>query len=195
LTTPASASPDAAQLDGATSVSVRTSLNPSAAPLNPSAPDDLFIHSAAEVFHGALDFGHPCASTSSRTSCGPAHQAPELPIAKHAHLTVFLFVPFGFASAVAHRLRAYSHAMRGLTGKPCRTHSSSGPSPRCSADTWPWVEANLKETDLTHVVPGQPATVVLVMYPDEVWNGMVESISPVTGAEFAILPPQNASGN
>jgi membrane fusion protein (multidrug efflux system) len=33
------------------------------------------------------------------------------------------------------------------------------------------------------------------MYPDEVWNGMVESISPVTGAEFAILPPQNASGN
>jgi membrane fusion protein, multidrug efflux system len=62
-------------------------------------------------------------------------------------------------------------------------------------DTRPWVEANLKETDLTHVVPGQPVRVVLDMYPDEVWEGQVESISPATGAEFAILPPQNASGN
>ena len=63
------------------------------------------------------------------------------------------------------------------------------------ADTRPWVEANLKETDLTYVVPGQSAKVVLDIYPDEVWEGRVESISPATGAEFAILPPQNASGN
>jgi membrane fusion protein (multidrug efflux system) len=56
-------------------------------------------------------------------------------------------------------------------------------------------EANLKETDLTHVVAGQPATVVLDMYPNEVWEGQGDSISPATGAEFAILPPQNASGN
>ncbi len=63
------------------------------------------------------------------------------------------------------------------------------------ADTRPWVEANLKETDLTHVVPGQAAKVVLDIYPDEVWEGQVASISPATGAEFAILPPQNASGN
>jgi membrane fusion protein (multidrug efflux system) len=63
------------------------------------------------------------------------------------------------------------------------------------ADTRPWVEANLKETDLTHVVRGQAVKVVLDIYPDEVWEGRVESISPATGAEFAILPPQNASGN
>lgn len=63
------------------------------------------------------------------------------------------------------------------------------------ANTRPWVEANLKETDLTYVVPGQPATVVLDIYPDEVWEGRVDSVSPATGAEFAILPPQNASGN
>jgi membrane fusion protein (multidrug efflux system) len=63
------------------------------------------------------------------------------------------------------------------------------------ADTRPWVEANLKETDLTNVRPGQSAQVVLDMYPGEVWEGRVESISPATGAEFAILPPQNASGN
>ena len=63
------------------------------------------------------------------------------------------------------------------------------------ANSRPWVEANLKETDLTHVVPGQSAQVVLDIYPDDVWEGRVDSISPATGAEFAILPPQNASGN
>jgi membrane fusion protein (multidrug efflux system) len=61
--------------------------------------------------------------------------------------------------------------------------------------TRPWVEANMKETDLTHVKPGQRASVVLDTYPNVVWEAEVESISPATGAEFAILPPQNASGN
>ena len=63
------------------------------------------------------------------------------------------------------------------------------------SDRRPWVEANFKETDLTNVVVGQKATVVLDIYPDITWDAEVESISPATGAEFAILPPQNASGN
>jgi membrane fusion protein (multidrug efflux system) len=63
------------------------------------------------------------------------------------------------------------------------------------ADTRPWVEANLKETTLTHVREGQEVRVVLDVYPDEVWQGVVTSISPAAGSEFAILPPQNASGN
>jgi len=63
------------------------------------------------------------------------------------------------------------------------------------ADRRPWVEANFKETDLTHVAVGQRATVVLDMHPDLTFEAEVESISPATGAEFAILPPQNASGN
>jgi membrane fusion protein, multidrug efflux system len=63
------------------------------------------------------------------------------------------------------------------------------------ADHRPWVEANFKETDLTNVTIGQRATVVLDIYPDVTWEATVESISPATGAEFAILPPQNASGN
>jgi membrane fusion protein (multidrug efflux system) len=63
------------------------------------------------------------------------------------------------------------------------------------ADRRPWVEANFKETDLTYVTVGQKATVVLDMHPDITWEAEVESISPATGAEFAILPPQNASGN
>ncbi len=58
-----------------------------------------------------------------------------------------------------------------------------------------WVQANLKETQLTHVTEGQTATVVLDAYPDRVLAARIESISPATGAEFALLPPQNASGN
>lgn len=63
------------------------------------------------------------------------------------------------------------------------------------SDSRPWVEANFKETDLTHVRVGQRATVTLDLYPNVTWEAVVESISPATGAEFAILPPQNASGN
>ena len=63
------------------------------------------------------------------------------------------------------------------------------------SDTRPWVEANFKETELTYVRPGQTATIVLDIYPDITWDAEVESISPATGAEFALLPPQNASGN
>jgi len=58
-----------------------------------------------------------------------------------------------------------------------------------------WVEANLKETQLTEVRPGQPAEVVAAALPDVVWRAQVESIARAAGAEFAILPPQNASGN
>lgn len=58
-----------------------------------------------------------------------------------------------------------------------------------------WVEANLKETQLTHLKVGQKATIVLDAYPDRKWSATISSISPSTGAEFAVLPPQNASGN
>src|SRR5262245_16637286 len=63
------------------------------------------------------------------------------------------------------------------------------------AATRPWVEANFKETELTHVRKGQAAQVQLDIYPDVVWQAEIESISPAPGAEFAVLPPQNASGN
>ena len=62
-------------------------------------------------------------------------------------------------------------------------------------DRRPWLEANFKETELTHVKVGQKAKVVLDMHPDVTWDAEVESISPATGAEFAMLPAQNASGN
>jgi membrane fusion protein (multidrug efflux system) len=58
-----------------------------------------------------------------------------------------------------------------------------------------WIEANPKESDLTHVRAGHPATVVVDTYSDLTWPARVTSISPATGAEFALLPAQNASGN
>lgn len=58
-----------------------------------------------------------------------------------------------------------------------------------------WVEANFKETQLTHMRAGQTATVVADAYPDVEWEGVVDTIAPATGAEFAILPAQNATGN
>jgi membrane fusion protein (multidrug efflux system) len=62
-------------------------------------------------------------------------------------------------------------------------------------DQHPWVLANPKETDLTFVHEGQPVSISVDAYPGRVWHGKVASLSPGTGAEFAVLPPQNASGN
>lgn len=63
------------------------------------------------------------------------------------------------------------------------------------ADQTLWVEANFKETDLADVRPGQPVVVQVDTYGGRKWQGQVESIAQATGAEFALLPPQNASGN
>ena len=58
-----------------------------------------------------------------------------------------------------------------------------------------YVEANFKETDLTHVRPGQPVTIEADIYPDHTYSGRVSGIRPGTGAAFSLLPPQNATGN
>ena len=58
-----------------------------------------------------------------------------------------------------------------------------------------WIEANPKETDLTYLQPGNTVNVTVDSYPGVKWRGTVESISPATGAEFSLIPAQNASGN
>src|SRR5439155_14623625 len=58
-----------------------------------------------------------------------------------------------------------------------------------------WVEANFKETELTHMRPGQQATVEIDTYPDIVFPAKVESLSPGTGLTFSLLPAENATGN
>src|SRR6202044_3374960 len=58
-----------------------------------------------------------------------------------------------------------------------------------------WVDATPKETELTYVRPGQTVTVTVDTYPDVEWHGVVESVSPASAQEFALLPAQNTSGN
>src|SRR4030081_980712 len=59
----------------------------------------------------------------------------------------------------------------------------------------PWVDANPKESDFTYVAVGEPVTIDIDAFPDHVFKGTVGALSPGTGAQFAILPPQNATGN
>lgn len=58
-----------------------------------------------------------------------------------------------------------------------------------------WVEANLTESELTHIAVGQAVRFTLDTYPGRVWKGRVESLAPATGAEFSLIPAQNATGN
>jgi len=59
----------------------------------------------------------------------------------------------------------------------------------------PWITANFKETQLAHMHPGQPVEISIDAYPGVELHGEVESLSGATGARFALLPPDNASGN
>lgn len=58
-----------------------------------------------------------------------------------------------------------------------------------------WIEANFRETGLTHMHPGQEATVDVDAYPDRKFKAHIVSMSPGTGSDFSILPPENATGN
>ena len=58
-----------------------------------------------------------------------------------------------------------------------------------------WIEANPKETELTHVTVGDAVSVTVDTYPGRHWNCQVESIAPNSGSEFSVLPAQNTSGN
>ncbi|MBB3649843.1 membrane fusion protein (multidrug efflux system) [Rhizobium sp. BK619] len=58
-----------------------------------------------------------------------------------------------------------------------------------------YVVANFKETQLTHVRPGQPVEIKVDSFPDMAIKGHVDSVSPASGLEFSLLPPDNATGN
>lgn len=73
-----------------------------------------------------------------------------------------------------------------LSGLPAVTLVANGRS---------WIEANFKETDLTHMCVGQPAEVTFDAYPGIRLRGRVASIGAGTGSEFSIIPAQNANGN
>ncbi|MBR0692015.1 HlyD family secretion protein [Bradyrhizobium lablabi] len=58
-----------------------------------------------------------------------------------------------------------------------------------------WIEANFRETGLTHMRPGQRATIDVDAYPDRTFGAHIVSMSPGTGSDFSVLPPENATGN
>lgn len=58
-----------------------------------------------------------------------------------------------------------------------------------------WVSANFKETQLTKMLPGQKATIEVDAFPGETLDGVVDSLSPASGAQFSLLPADNATGN
>ena len=58
-----------------------------------------------------------------------------------------------------------------------------------------FIVANYKETQLTHVAPGQPVDITVDTFPGEQMHGRVELIAPASGSQFALLPPDNATGN
>jgi membrane fusion protein (multidrug efflux system) len=58
-----------------------------------------------------------------------------------------------------------------------------------------WIEANFRETGLTHMRPGEEATIDVDAYPDHTFRAHIVSMSPGTGSDFAVLPPENATGN
>ncbi|WP_375514460.1 HlyD family secretion protein [uncultured Nostoc sp.] len=58
-----------------------------------------------------------------------------------------------------------------------------------------WVVANFKETQLEKMRPGEPVEIKLDTFPHHTFTGRVDSVSPASGAQFALLPPDNATGN
>jgi membrane fusion protein (multidrug efflux system) len=58
-----------------------------------------------------------------------------------------------------------------------------------------WIDANFKEDQLARMQPGQPVTIRADILPGRVFHGHLDSLAPATGAQFSILPPENATGN
>ncbi len=58
-----------------------------------------------------------------------------------------------------------------------------------------FVDANVKETQIARIKPGQPVEILIDAFPDLVLQGVVDSFAPASGSEFSLLPPENATGN
>jgi membrane fusion protein (multidrug efflux system) len=58
-----------------------------------------------------------------------------------------------------------------------------------------WVQANYKETQVRHMRPGDPAEIRVDAFPGVILRGKVDQVAPASGSQFALLPPDNATGN
>jgi membrane fusion protein, multidrug efflux system len=82
-----------------------------------------------------------------------------------------------------------------MTLRPQDTVDANQPQFALIANNQFWVDANFKETDLARIKVGASAKIKVDMYPNYTFDGEVESISGGSGNAFALLPPQNATGN
>jgi membrane fusion protein, multidrug efflux system len=131
------------------------------------------------------------AQTVAKLAGDPAMQVDRYPTVRAAaaerdRATVEL----GHTKMMAPRVGMISHLP-----KPGSRAETGRPIYAIVTDHSLWVEANLKETDLEFVRPGQAVSVTIDTYSQHRWRGRVESIAQATGAEFSLLPAQNASGN
>jgi membrane fusion protein, multidrug efflux system len=97
---------------------------------------------------------------------------------------------------------SYTHILAPVTGVLSRKQVEVGQLVQTGqtlftivADTGVWVDANYKETQLNDIRVGQPADFDVDAYGGRTFHGVVQSIAAATGAEFALLPPDNATGN
>jgi membrane fusion protein (multidrug efflux system) len=58
-----------------------------------------------------------------------------------------------------------------------------------------WVQANYKETQVRHILPGDDAEIKIDAFPGAAFRGKVDQVAPASGSQFALLPPDNATGN
>ena len=121
---------------------------------------------------------------------------PDVPVEQHPRYRAALAARDQAALNLSHAtVRAPFAGVASKTPEPGQYVKVGEPMMSVISNRHMWIEANFKETDLTHVRPGQPVSVEVDTYPGMHWKGTVASVSQATGAEFSVLPAQNSTGN
>ena len=145
---------------------------------------------AAEADVTALE-ADVAAARAAETSAGAATRTAEAQLERAR-----------VAAAAARKDMEYAQVSAPTSGTVSRTQVEVGqlvqpgqPLAVVVADSALWITANLKETEMFRVREGQGVAIDVDAYPGCEARGMVESMSPATGSKFALLPPDNATGN
>ncbi len=123
---------------------------------------------------------------------------PDIPTDRHPEVMLALAELHGAELDLGHTV--VTAPVSGVVSQTARLQSGQYATPAVPiltvvATGHTWVEANFKETELTHMQPGQPVSLHFDAFPDHPLTGVIGSMGAGTGSEFALLPAQNASGN